>query len=145
MSKKAKNTATPKPAGAPKVRKPWALKQHERVVRTLKTLEKLHAHVTKVTPPGLDANLIANAHGAVRQFGETLATLGEWKPTKAGKPVVGSVIKVKSEALEAPTFKMIDASLFTGGTIKADDGTDWLVVCVDNVTRVLKKKFATLA
>jgi len=150
MSKKEKAPKAPKVPKEKRERKerapnkPWTAKQTERVAKIAKMVERLEASYTKVHPP-CGSELIAELVETLVSVQEQLTELGDWKPSKSGKASVGAIIVVKPEHLEAPVFQHVDAEVFAGGTVVGDDGNDWLIKCLDEQTRVLKKKYTALS
>lgn len=150
----------PKDPNAPKKSKlSWKALQMKRFSKVEKTLKKLTLEIKASNPPGvspvgidLAATQITAASAAINALADT------WKPARGSKigtdkkMGIGSVVRVKADLDKeaAKTFAYVDKELFSGATIIADDGRDWIVECTDksstgvHIKRVLRKKYAEL-
>jgi len=152
--KKAKKKKEKKEGAKERKKTPWKTRQMMRVDRGFKSLTKLASVLTAAKAPGIDATLASNALSAVSTLKAQVNMLAnDWKPERGHQPPtknklgIGSVLQVKTDLdrAEVKMFKHISADLFTNATILEDLGRDWLVKCVDGVTRVLLKKLAQKA
>ena len=130
---------------------PWKARQILRLERALKALTKLSGVLTAAKAPNVEATLASNALAAVSTLNAQVVMLpGDWKPERGHNPPtktklgIGSVIQVKADLNrdEIKMFKHISADIYAGASVVEDLKNEWLVMCVDGVKRVLKKKWA---